>query len=441
MNLTNVVVFVGFLVPYICLSNPPGPGTVPVVGTQGDLQGPLNPNDDALPAPPATPYQTDQNRTATNNAIPSVRDSSRALGKTMNSGDAVQDNAPLQQAATNQALNKAALEEQIRKDLKSGKITPKLARERRQAFGIASEIGFMQGMMEGQAQQSGAGRRSGGQGSGPSVGAGPSASPGSPPVDFSAATSRDENVMGGLKTRSGRRPSDSPAAGEIADTSSLGAGGLTSAPRANGVQVFLNGTDSSAPRNDLGFDEDRAANDQAGAENPENLVGGVTNPSGVAAGVVPGGESKPSALDELETALSAKRLLELEKLKRANAKKNDRSPASQAGAVDGVGSGESASGASESVAGVETAAPTRESSNWGLENFLFGESEVADARELAASRSLIRSLVSRIDSTSNELTGYKLALWFVIFFFVGFASVTGIRSHRSKKASSQRKHP
>jgi hypothetical protein len=371
----------------------------------------------------------------------SVVDSARKTGQAVSSGDAVSDNRALQQQVNDQALNKAILDERTRQDVKSGRITPKQGKERKQVYGIASELGFMQGLMQGQAQQSGSGSSGRSRGQGGSSSAQPvdsaSSAPGGSPVDFSAATSRDENVMGGLKAGSPRRPSGA-AVGELVDTSLGGQGDLPNNSRSNAVQVFINGDGgrSNDSRSDLGFDENRAANDSTGTDRDSSPAnGGVANTVGVGVGVAPASDTKPSAIDELETVLSAKRRVEFEKLKRANAKKNDRSPASQAGETEGTPISETAVSTNENAPGTEASTSSSTDYETGFGDILYGRSDGAKARELAASRSLIRSLVFKVDSTSKQLTGYKLGLWFVLFFFVGFSSVVFVRSrgHRKKR--------
>jgi hypothetical protein len=375
-------------------------------------QGPDSGSDTNAP----NQQQVDKEKELAEKQLPKAFDESSQLGTRLSSPDIKLDNREVTQDINNAQMNQLRTKAEIERKVKNKEITKKQGEELLMANALAATMGFNQGAQGGQpsGQKQGNGRRS-------ATTPPPTASPEAAQTDFSATTSSDVNVTGGLERANPRGRANSSVSEEIADTSGLPQGGLLNFQNRNAAPVLVHppGDPSAADR--LGANEARERSD-AGDGSDGNRLNQATNGGGVgvapAPGTADGDSADDSSLTTTDNRLAA--LMAATILKQAKSKKTgERAPASEG---QGSVSSESPGSPLDSQPVPEKAARADQGME-GVLNFFSGE----PTRDPAADKSAIRKLVSVIDEKSDAITGYKLTLWFVLFFVVGLVSMIAVR--------------
>lgn len=311
-------------------------------------------------------------------------------------------------------MNQLRTKAEIARKVKNKEITKKQGEELLEANAAASMLGFYQTSQGGQAsgQKQNNSRR-------PST-TPPSASPETAQTDFRSATSRDVDLIDGLNATNPRGRTNYSGPEEIADTSQLAPSALLNTQNRSFAPVFLHppGDASSASR--LGANEARDRS-EAGEGSDLNGQNQATNGGavvGAGGGVAPGTEATPGApagldkLDELllKTAIQVKQRLNKQ-------------------AKDGKG-GAGAATTDRGLASVQDGSTTRSDAPYagtaaekpsaiGMAD-LFGAEAPAESGASLSAKRLARDLAAKLDETSEELVGSKLAVWFLLFFIFGF---------------------
>ncbi len=374
-----------------------------------------------LPLPPAAAPTNEQDKEFKVTAPVQTRDAyqnSSQLGTQLSSPDVRLDNPEVTQSINNARVNQALTEQEIQRKVKNKEITKKQGEELRAANALAAMAGFNQGAGAA-AGSDGKSRKNSKRPSQRATGSADSEAPGSGPTDsYSPSyTTPEPYALDRGPERTNRVTV--PPGGDIADTSLQG---LSSPPPASqsGLGLVSSGGSGRIGENESRTNGSESINPEGRDERTATTNGGAVAGVGTA---TPGAEATPGApegldkLDELllKTAIQVKQRLN----KQAKDGKGTGATADRGLASVQDGSANTSGG---TYAGSATAKPPA----IGMADLFGSDAPMESGSSLSAKR-IARDLAAKLDETSEELVGSKLAVWFLLFFIFGFGVFLFIR--------------